>query len=549
MQDDLSRRYGDLLEGSYDCVDRIVLNAYMPMCHSPGGFVWWRRWHADSDEQLDNTHLIRLAGRFARRVRAFGKAHGIPVIDCQRGERKHLIAEHYLATHQVGRGVFLILVAKAVAPQWHVTRSKSGVLINLEKKSAYINHYSFHIMDPRWGHLVIKMSGHPPFGAQIILNGHNYVARKAEAAGLGFTKEGDCFTTVTDPARLARVADTLSLPATAGRLRQVCDRWIYSSALCFALDVAEQERAGARYDYSVYQAEYSRNLWFRNGAEMDQVFERVVDRTRPRLDVPRVKKLFGAKARPHRDRKSGPPTLAVVVETPQYDLTWFKVAFGLLGLKAYTKGERVLRIEATVHNAKELGCGRVLDKFPDIVTRLAAIAERFCTALDCASVGFLSDRVLDELPRPTQIGCTRVGGVNLDSPRMRSALAALAALSVAPRGFTVAELAAKVHSMTGQTGTAYTTRQAAYDLRKLRGKDLVVKPARSRRYEVPPDAARTITALTALRDRVIAPILAGVRSPRPGCNPSSWTPVERDYENLRVDMETLFHDLGIKTAA
>ena len=47
-------------------------------------------------------------------------------------------------------------------------------------------------MDPAWGHLVVKMSGHPPFGAQVILNGHEYVACAAQAAGIGFTKEGNC---------------------------------------------------------------------------------------------------------------------------------------------------------------------------------------------------------------------------------------------------------------------------------------------------------------------------------------------------------------------
>jgi len=51
VADDFSERYGDLLAGSYDCVDRIVLNAYCPLGHNPGGFrVWWRRWHGDSDE-------------------------------------------------------------------------------------------------------------------------------------------------------------------------------------------------------------------------------------------------------------------------------------------------------------------------------------------------------------------------------------------------------------------------------------------------------------------------------------------------------------------
>src|SRR5665809_149519 len=107
MADEFSERYGDLLTGSYDCVDRIVLNAYFSLGHNPGGFrVWWRRWHDGGDEELDNAHLMRLAGRFARRVRAFGKANDIAVIDCGRDERKHRIAKEYLREHTVGPGVF-----------------------------------------------------------------------------------------------------------------------------------------------------------------------------------------------------------------------------------------------------------------------------------------------------------------------------------------------------------------------------------------------------------------------------------------------------------
>jgi hypothetical protein len=112
--DEFSARYGDLLTGSYDCVDRIVLNAYFSLGHNPGGFrVWWRRWHEDSDKDLDNAHLMRMAGRFARRVRAWAAANQVPVIDCKAEERKHRIAEDYLREHAVGVGVFLILVARA----------------------------------------------------------------------------------------------------------------------------------------------------------------------------------------------------------------------------------------------------------------------------------------------------------------------------------------------------------------------------------------------------------------------------------------------------
>jgi hypothetical protein len=169
VADGFSERYGDLLFGSYDCVDRIVLNASNTLCYAPGGFrTWWRRLHEGSDEQLDDAHLMRMAGRFARRVRAWARAHGIPVIDCKRGERKHQIAEEYLAEHTVGTGVFLIFVSRAVASVWEVARSAGGVIGNLAKKRSFVNHYSFHIMDPEWGHVTIKMSGHPPFGAQVI---------------------------------------------------------------------------------------------------------------------------------------------------------------------------------------------------------------------------------------------------------------------------------------------------------------------------------------------------------------------------------------------
>jgi hypothetical protein len=544
VADDFSGRYGDLLTSSYDCVDRIVLNAYFCVGHNPGGFrIWWRRLHGD-DDQLDDTHLMRFAGRFARRVKAWAGANGVPVIYCTAGQRKHLIAEEHLAAHPPsGPGVFLILAAKAPAAVWKVKRSSRGAITSIERKTEYVYHYSFHIMDPAWGHLTVKVSGHPPFGAQVILNGHEYVACRARAEGIGFIKEGNCFTGIADPQRLAQVADALSQHAAIGRLGQVCDRWIYSACLCFGLSLAEQARSGFRYSYSIYQAEYSRNLLFASGGQMEDLFDRILDRTRSRLDIPALRVLFGLKNRPHSNRAAGPPAQEIVIEKPQYGLAWFRIRFGRLQLKAYTKGEHVLRFEATVHNTKELRCRRGLDNFPQIIARLAGMAERFCTAVDCVDISFLNDQALDQLPLPSRVGATRVGGIDLNKPRTRAALTAALALAAAPHGFTTGEHAAKVRAMTGHD--SYTIRQAAYDLRKFRGKGLATKPGRTRRYHIPSEAARTIAAVLTLRDQVIAPILGGVRSPRKGRRPATWTRIDRDYETLRIGMQALFHDLGI----
>ena len=51
-----------------------------------------------------------------------------------------------------------------------------------------------------------------------------------------------------------------------------------------------------------------------------------------------------------------------------------------------------------------------------------------------------------------------------------------------------------------------------------------------------------------MREQVIGPILAGVRSPRMGRKPVTWTSVDRDYEKIRIEMQTLFQDLGIRAA-
>jgi hypothetical protein len=542
MLDEYSDYYADLLDNTYDCVDRIVLNAYFRMGQTAGGFRTWWRQLMGSDDKLDNTHLMRMAGRFSRRVRAHAKAHQIPLKDCVPGERKHEVAEEYLPKDPNFTGVFLILVARAPAPVWDVQCAKSGKVVNLARKYPYVNHYSFHILDPEWGHVTIKMSGHPPFGAQIILNGHEYVACQARKDGLHFTKEGNCFTKISNPARLAQIADTLFSPDSIGRLRQVCEWWIYSACLCFGLDLPEQEKTTFHYDYSVYQEEYSRNILFRRGSELDQVFQGTLDRTRRLLDVKSLKTIFGTKKRPSRCKHNKEPRCEVVVENPAYDLTVFKIHFGKITAKMYTKGERVLRTEVIVHNTKELHCGRSLPNFPEIALRLKDILNRFLNALHCIDLAFIAEDSLDNWLTPSQVGQTRVGGVNVNQLRMRAVLEAVIALAAAPQGFRCADLAAQVQNSTLR---AYTPRQAAYDLKKLRGKNLVHKIDNSRRYEPVPEGLQNMAALLILRDKVLKPVLAGAGKPKRGPKPKHQSQTDIHYANLQTELHGLFHSIGL----
>src|SRR5271165_1175593 len=541
MADGLSELYRELLNGSYDRVDRIVLNGYFGMGHSPGGFRMWWRALTGSDETLDDAHLMRLAGRFSRRARGYAKAHGIPVVDCAAGERKHDLASDYLAKTMVSEGLFLILVGRAPAPVWHV-----GANYHLEKKKPYVNHYSFHILDRDWGHVTIKISGHPPFPARVILNGHEYVACQARRAGVGFVKEGNCFTAIADTSGFAKIAATLSEPRTIGRLSEVCERWIYRCGLCFALDFEEQKRSGFRYRFSNYQMEYSRNLIFGVGGHMEQVFQALIDRSRAPLDLKTIKTILGDKGRPKsRPRNMKAAEWEVAVERPTYDLTVFKLHCGKLALKIYSKGERVLRIEAVAHNIGEFHCGRLLDKFPEIVGRLKGMLERFMQALSCIDQCFIGDEMLDRLPLASRVGKSTVGGIDLNKPRLRRVAQAVVALSASPEGFTASAVADQTRAFGDQSLSAYNPRQAAYDLKKMRGKQIVQRIGATRRYEAIPSGLRAITAVLTLRDKAIKPLLAAVQQiapTHPGQNPRA---IDRHYHQLRLAMNGVFHELGI----
>ena len=178
---------------------------------------------------------------------------------------------------------------------------------------------------------------------------------------------------------------------------------------------------------------------------MDRVFGALIDRVRGPLDLRTVKTLFGRRQRPRRHKgQPRAPVVEVSLETPEYDLTILRIRFRRLTLKIYTKGERVLRIEAMAHNARDLGCRLGASYFPEAVDALRQMVERFVEVLDCLDTAFIDAGLLDRLPQPGRLGAVRVGGIDINRPRARAVMQALLALSPNPAGFTCSELATKV---------------------------------------------------------------------------------------------------------
>jgi hypothetical protein len=261
------------------------------------------------ERTLTQADLRRMAGDFSRRLHAYAKDHRIPVVYCPPGDKdKHAKAEALLPRDPNFQGLFLIQVSKAPALVWQVKKGRGGkVVLRRPETWPLVNHYHFQIVDQDWGHLTIRVSGYPPFGVQVSLNGHEWVGRAALRQSISWVKEGNCFMDGSDWNGLERVVEQLSRPESMGELAAVVDRWVYSSCLCFGLRRQEQERSHFHYQYSCYQLEFSRNLIFRSGHQLDSVYQGLVDRTWRLLDVPRLRTIFGRKHRPHADRAGGGP--------------------------------------------------------------------------------------------------------------------------------------------------------------------------------------------------------------------------------------------------
>ncbi len=132
-----------------------------------------------------------------------------------------------------------------------------------------------------------------------------------------------------------------------------------------------------------------------------------------------MKTILGCKQRPQKKSKT---RWEITVETPEYDLIVFKVHAGALTFKMYTKGERVLRSEVIVHNVRKLEQGNSLVRWADVVAHLEDVLTRFLEVVRCADMATWDDGVYESLPKPLQVGASRVAGIDFASARMAAVI-------------------------------------------------------------------------------------------------------------------------------
>jgi hypothetical protein len=163
--------------------------------------------------------------------------------------------------------------------------------------------------------------------------------------------------------------------------------------------------------------------------------------------------------------------------------------------------------------------------------------------LSCVDQCFIADETLEQLPAPSQVGKTKVGGIDFNKTRWVAQ--GVLALSPSPGGFTASDLAQEVRTFSGQSESQYGARRAAYDLKKLRGKQIVPRIATTRRYEPVPGGLKTLAALILLRDKAIKPLLSAAHGRLPSRGAQNPMVLDTHYQTIRTAMQGVFLELGL----
>jgi len=525
-------------------VDRIFLQAYVPRLQSGGMVCRFLRWQRGYPIP-SSAAFGKIGQAYVTEVHRFAKAGGIPVRYFAKGERKEEVARPFIeaAAAEGGTGkVVLIGIAQEKAPVWRSwpakgQRGAAHPHMEWGRQMAFVNHFYFYVWDPEWGGAFWKTIAYAPFPVWIWLNGHEWAKRQLARAGVGFTALDNGFASCQDPVLLQRVCDRLG----PGAVTAFFWRWFRRLPSPFTTG---DLRAGYVYELAFRQFEVSDTRVFDRPAAGRAFFEGLI---RDHLDLGRpdqVSLVFDRKVHLTGHRPT-PGTFRTKVITRGVDpeiICYYKSS----RLKQYFKEHRALRTELVICDTRDFGIKRRLtyENWNALRDAGERASQRLCDAEAADARPAPDVATLNQVTRPS------IASDGQHAPALRFGDARVMALMAAITGFChlIAgfDNPALVQRMRALLDPGYCARQATYDLRRLRRKQIISRIPGSHRYQLTPAGRAVAVLFTKAYGRILGPGLAALDPCLPG-DITRRTPLALAWKQLTTQLD-LFISHGLAPA-
>ena len=501
----------ELLDGrvalDIECLDRIYLNAYVPILQSSGQVVAFLTRHLGYP--FPSPALFNKIGqRFRAAVAAYAEAEDIPVVRFGKDDRKlEVMTPHLKRQAATGRsGVAAIGVAQEYQRVWTAYERQTSTgspQWSFTKTDRRVTCFYFYLWDADFGPAFIKVCSYFPYPAKVWVNGHEWVKRQATLAGLGYRALSNGFASTDDPAGLQEICDRLG----PGVINVFVQRWLAR----LPLPLGDGDRAaGYWWETSMRQIEVSRTIVFDAPRHARSFFEAlIVDN----LDIGRpanVEIIFG-----RRIRRDTTGVFRTAIDRPVIDSDTSGVVVNVFykhsRIKQYLKDGRAMRIETVVNAPRDLGCNARLPNLDELQAKARACNRRI---LDAERVGqgcVLASPAFERIAHPSvDTHGRRTPALRFGDPRVMALVGALCSTLLAATGITNKRLRAL---MTGLLTSGYTPGQMTYDLRRLRRTGLIRRIEHTNRYVLTSEGIRVAIFYTKLHNRLLGPLLAADQPP------------------------------------
>jgi hypothetical protein len=492
-----------------ECLDRIYLNAYVPILQSSGQVVAFMTQYLDLP--IPSPALFdKIGQRFRRSVASFAEANGIAWVKFGKDDRKTDVMRPYLDRQAAtGRsGVAAIGVAQEFQRVWTAYRRETSTAapqFTFAKADRRVTCYYFYLWDEGFGPAFIKVCAYFPYPAKIWVNGHEWAKRQAAKAGIAFTELSNGFASCDDPAALQRICDRLQ----PGTIEVFAQRWLHRLPLPFT---RSDQRAGYWWELSMRQVEVSRTIVLDAPRRARAFFEALIA---DNLDLGRpanVEIIFNRHI-----RRDTPGVFRTTIDRPAIGPDAGGVVVNVFykhsRVKQYLKDGRAMRIETVINAPRDLGCNARLPNLAELQDKARACNRRILEAERAGQGTILASPAFERIAHPSaDADGRRTPALRFGDPRVQALAGALCQMILPATGITNKSLRAL---MTGLLHAPYTPGQMTYDLRRLRLAGLIHRIEHTNRYVLTPDGAKFAIFYTKLHNRLLRPLLAAAQPQAP----------------------------------
>src|SRR5512135_2335169 len=370
----------DVLDGhvvlDIECLDRIYLNAYVPILQTSAQVVAFLSGHLGFP--FPSPVLFRQLGeRFRKAVASFAEANNIPWIRFGKDEAKlEVMAPHLARQASTGRsGVAAIGVAQEFQRVWTAAEGKTSTGTprwSFYKSDRRVTCYYFYLWDEDFGPAFIKVCAYFPYPAKIWVNGHEWAKRQATRAGISYRELSNGFAACDDPGALQEICDRLG----PGTIEVFAQRWLYRLPLPFG---PADQRAGYWWEISMRQVEVSRTIVFDAPRRARAFFEALIAGN-PGIGRPaNVEIIFNRHI-----RRDTPGVFRTAIDRPAVGPDTGGVVLNVFykhsRVKQYLKDGRAMRIETVINAPRDLGCNARLHNLAELQARARACNRRILDA-------------------------------------------------------------------------------------------------------------------------------------------------------------------------